>query len=910
MILRLVLVSLRFIAVSLLIVWAIFSFFSFNEYKDTLESFFKENYSVDIKIDKDITASLFPLPHLEIRDAVIKNNKNKNIYEGDIAIYISHNILFNKDISNCIYRVAAVNSKIDLKHFIDYFKTGHQKLIGALPDIKLININVSFGVECIDCIQIKELDLTFSNSILGKSYELTSNLNFNNINYNFAAELNGIDNDGKVSNANVKISNPMFELEISGNGERFFNVPEFHGKTNLQIHNLKDFVIELERVQKNTNETVKEQLSIFQSRQISINSEAVFKNSALRFFDIKISGNGISDFDGFVEMSLFDNKIEWYYNFNASRLDLDYFLQSNKFTNLKDTLYLLDHHSYHSASILNNLITAYIEVDINKINLLGEEVNDFVFNADIMSGELYINKASCLLPGHGKIDLIGYYSKNSFRPRFDGDLSIVITDVPTTLKWLGQIEEAKIDTKKFFLKSNLVMIPHRIKLDNIKAAFDSTLMIGRINFIQDANNQQLIESALKFNELDFDKFNLNNRFDDLIKILIQSDNDKSGNTYFKNVNDYKWLRYLNYSLNIDFMAQKSTFKGKTLNNFFASVEISPDIFSINNISFEADDQTKLSSADFTLSLDSFKPAIKTTVNFATISLDFIQKILPIEVFQSQKNKINTFSLYNFDGLIKFQASQFIIDGINTLKNVSMSFHLENGMMNLINSKCNFFNGEIAAVGTITAVEYVPQINFKFVFNNINPGLVLSTFTKCNKLDGYMSASGAINSSGDTWNTMFKKAKGTVNLIGKNIEWQGFDLDEITKTLDLNLSTADKISRLNYYTNYGVSFFNNLKGNISIAGTLFSIDNLSLSNNRVSGAIAARYDITTKMLNSIAKYSFIPIGVTSPINLEVQAIGQLPNTKSSFNIEQLIKFIGSTNVSTPPANTSNAYRELR
>ena len=916
-VLRLVLVSLRFITVLILIFWILLFFLSFNEYKDNLENFFKENYNINFKIEKDITAGLFPLPHLEIKDVVITNHKNKNIYEGDIKIYISYNILLKKEISSCIYQVAAINSKIDLEHFIDYFKINrhkHKHLINVLPNIKLINITLSFGTEFIDCLHIKELDLVFKNSILNKSYKLISDLNFNNINYNFSAELSGIDTDGKVSNANIKISNPMFELEISGNGERFYDIPEFHGKTKLNIHNLKDFVIELEKAQKDkNNQVIKDNMPIFQSRQININSKTILKNSALRFFDIKISGNGITDFEGLIDMSLLNNKIEWYYNFNASRLDLDYFLQSNKFSNLKEAVHLLDYHSSNSVSMLNRFITAYIEINIDKINLLGEEISDFVFNADIMNGELYINNASCLLPGNGKINLVGYYSRNSFRPKFDGDLSIVITDLSSTIKWLGKIEDAKIDAKKLFLKANLIIIPHRIRLDNIKAAFDSTLMMGRINLIQDANNQQLIESAVKFNELDFDKFNFNNKFDNLIKILVQSDQDKSGNTYFKNVNDHKWLRYLDYSLNIDFMAQKSTFKGKVLKDFFASLEISPGMFSINNLSFEADDHTKLDSADFTLSLDNFKPTIKTTINFATISLDFIQKIFPMEMLNTQKNnKINTFSLYNFDGLIKFQASKIIIDGVNTLKDLITSFQLENGMINLINSKCNFFNGEIAAVGNITAVEYVPQINLKFVLNNINPGLVLHTFAKFDKLDGYMSASGSINSSGDTWSAMVKRVTGKVNLIGKNIKWKGFDLDEIIKTLDLTLNTMDKISRVNYYTNYGSSFFNNLNGNINITGTLFSIDNLSLSNNRVSGAMAARYDVATKMLNSIAKYSFIPIGITSPISFEAKGIGQMPNIQSSINIEQLIEFIKSSNTMNPSVtvNTSNAYNELR
>ncbi|MFV9950822.1 MAG: AsmA family protein [Candidatus Midichloria sp.] len=895
---RLLLVSLRTLLAILLTLFVLSYFLTFNEYKDELQSFFKASYSIDVKIEKDITAALFPLPHLEIKDVKIIDKKNRQIYEGDIGIYLSYKVLFNKKFASHIYRVAAINSKIDLEHFVEHFKTTcGAALVGALPDVKLINIKVSFGVQCIECLKIEELDLNFNNSILGKSYKLNSNLKFNNTPYNLSANLNGINSEGKVEEALIKIDNSMFALEISGKGDKLYDDPEFHGKTSLDIHNLKDFTIAIAEVNEDKNkQPIKKEVSAFQARQIIINSDSSFKNNALKFFNMKVSGNGITDFDGFIEMALFDNKVEWYYNFSATRLDLDYFLQSEKFDEIAEIINLLDYHSYSSDSILNNLITTYIELDVSSINLFNKEIHDFALNADIMNGELYINKASCLLPGNGKIDLVGYYSKNNFRPKFNGDLSIVVTDVPSTIKWLQKSKESDIEVSKFLLKANLSIIPHRIRLDNIKAAFDSTLMMGRINLIKNAKNKKIVESALKFNELDFDKFNIDDKFDNLVNILFQSDSDKSGSTYFKNVNDHKWLRYIDYSVNLDFMAQKATFKRKILKDFFTSFELSQGLFSINNLSFEAEDKTKLESANFTLSLDNFRPAIDSAINFSNLSLDFLKQLFPkMSDLTTDKNydKVNTFSLYNFDGLIKFKASQFIIDGLNTIENLNASLHLDNGIISLVNSKCDFFNGEIAGVGSLTAVEYVPQLSLRFVLNNVNPGLVLKTFTNLDKMDGYMSASGSINSNGETWSSVIRKSLGQVNIIGKNIKWTGFDLDEITKAPDLTLSASDKIARINYYSNYGSSFFSNMKGSIDIKGSLLSFNNVELSNNRISGAMAARYDVLSQMLNSIAKYSFIPIGVSSPITFDVKSMGQMPKLNTEFDITQVINFVSST-----------------
>ncbi|MDJ1406960.1 MAG: hypothetical protein MRQ13_00940 [Candidatus Midichloria sp.] len=68
---------------------------------------------------------------------------------------------------------------------------------------------------------------------------------------------------------------------------------------------------------------------------------------------------------------------------------------------------MLDYHSYSSDSILNNLITTYIELYVSSINLFNQEIHDFALNADIMNGELYINKAYCPLPGNGNNRISG-----------------------------------------------------------------------------------------------------------------------------------------------------------------------------------------------------------------------------------------------------------------------------------------------------------------------------------------------------------------------------------------------------------------------------------------------------------------------------------------------------------------------
>ncbi|WHQ47044.1 MAG: hypothetical protein MTP17_01590 [Candidatus Midichloria sp.] len=157
----------------------------------------------------------------------------------------------------------------------------------------------------------------------------------------------------------------------------------------------------------------------------------------------------------------------------------------------------------------------------------------------------------------------------------------------------------------------------------------------------------------------------------------------------------------------------------------------------------------------------------------------------------------------------------------------------------------------------------------------------------------------------------KKSIGKVNIIGKNIKWNGSDLDEIIKAPDLTLSASNKISRINYHSNYGSSFFSNMKGSIDIKGSLLNFNNVKLSNNRISGAMAAMYDASSQPLILFAKHSFIPIGVNSPVTFNVKSIGQMPKLNTEFDITQLIHFISSTQPASGPfsAPADKANSEL-
>ena len=116
------------------------------------------------------------------------------------------------------------------------------------------------------------------------------------------------------------------------------------------------------------------------------------------------------------------------------------------------------------------------------------------------------------------------------------------------------------------------------------------------------------------------------------------------------------------------------------------------------------------------------------------------------------------------------------------------------------------------------------------------------------------------------------------------------LVELANLPQLQADLDYKLERLNYYSLYGKSQFNDVSGTIDIKDSIAQIMNLKLSNERLTGLLNLIYSFSNDTLNTNSKFSFIPVANSDPITLDITSSGTLANTKTIINVSALENYL--------------------
>ncbi len=74
--------------------------------------------------------------------------------------------------------------------------------------------------------------------------------------------------------------------------------------------------------------------------------------------------------------------------------------------------------------------------------------------------------------------------------------------------------------------------------------------------------------------------------------------------------------------------------------------------------------------------------------------------------------------------------------------------------------------------------------------------------------------------------------------------------------------------------------------------VFTIQNVTLKNNRVTGILSAGYDINRSLIKSNSKFSFILIGYNVPITIGIESSGNILSASSKIDKAELDRFLDS------------------
>lgn len=758
-------------------------------------------------------------------------------------------------------------------------------------------------------------EIHYDSLLQSKDLVISTNLKINDINYDLNGSFQGIDNAGSGSKAVINLANDAISFNFEGSLNNIFSAPELVGQISSQVSNLttiKQFV--------NDDGFLG---SFFKDNQIAFKSDLSANNKFISITNATINSRDIQNLQGSIEVD-FTYGSEITANLAMDALNL------NKLSTP------LDLRQEERASLLKNLISkiingfdfkvgrdlsAIINLSIKKINLNNDVVTDFNSSFDLFDGNMLINTIEAKLPGSGVVSLNGQVSNNGIRPKLEGELEIQINDLPTFANW-ATIGDSVISKRKSLIAAmGIELIPNRIMLGDIKIKAEDIELVGKIIAHDDINADLSFDSFLRLRQLNLDDFQIADRVDELFYNLFISDFDKTGEKFSEFTKDLRWLRTWKNNINLELLIDRAIFKKQTVDNASLSISIANNSLIINNISVDSDDVAFHGHLNMTMPV--FRPYISGKITFDHLNIDKMAFVLPnIEVYrkaysdfltqkfaatpakdsteeQYRKNELELLTYqYNFLGAVNYDAdfnikADNIVSQSNLIHSVSCDVKLLNGVINVKNLTSRALNGDIQANANISVVTHIPNFNIAFAMINVDPGSVYKIATGYDKkIPGYLSSSGQLSFRGSNKSALYENLSGSLDLYARQTGWNGFDLNKVIESVESSWGLEDKIKAIKYYTQYGDTLFDSVKGAITINSGLVSFDNIILQNDRISGAVSARCYANSKLCNAAARYAFIPSGTNDQVLLTMQSKGEVGQLKTDADYDTLQKYLQS------------------
>ncbi|WP_039457144.1 AsmA family protein [Candidatus Jidaibacter acanthamoebae] len=909
-------------------------FIAFNQYKEVVEKISKEQFNLKVKINGDIRYRLFPLPHIELEKVEIATNQDDLLAKVSKAnLYLGMLSLPNSLEQAKFKKLHLNNGEFNLTNILENFKENKLNEKLGLNSFIITNSSIDVLSSTKDKVEkgvLERLNLKLSkDGWFSKNIKLESNFEINHKPLNFTATFDAVDAQGSSDQAMVRLYDKTGEISFAGKLENLISEPKLAGNITAKVTDVEKFSQHF-----SSSQYIKTLLS---KENLSITGEVEASKKYLNIKKLTINSNNIKNIIINSKTEFYPN-IESNINVTADNINLDNFaLWENKDTatsvKLQEMVYGLL--SYFNTEIFNT-IDLFFNLKINSLTVNSEFISNLIFDFDSFAGDISLNTFEFKLPGSSGLNLKGIITNNTIRPKFIGDLEFVSNDFPKFLGWLNidKNNDKLYSFKKFIIKSQAELIPNNFKLVDIKAALDNLLFVGSLSARNGDKEKVSLYTGLRFNKVDGDYFNLDKMLRDLVTKFYISDYDKTGDVYSKNTDDYKWLRKFSGNVNFDITVDEFTLNKYKYNNFDFSLGISPNLLALNKIA------AKSEFADFdgriNLSLPSFKPTINLNFNFDSLDTKFLNYVLPSQAslretlvlhFRNQEKEsrstfsdkkeedaivsgFNFFSANNHEGSIELKASKFINDKFNA-SDVEFLSTLNNGLIIIDKLNAKVFDGQASIRGNVAVLSPVPSVSFSLALYNVNPGKLMESFTGVNNMSGYLSASGSVSSSGMNMPSLVSNMQGSVELLAKKVGIKGFDVGQLVNIPELATPINDKLKRLDYYAKYGESLFDKVKGRIKINNGIASFEDFTLENNRVGGAFAAKYDIYNNVINSIVRFSFIPINRPTPIEFQFTSKGAMSNLTTTRDLAKLTEYVNirSRSIGNIAADAAEEYNQL-
>lgn len=542
-------------------------------------------------------------------------------------------------------------------------------------------------------------------------------------------------------------------------------------------------------------------------------------------------------------------------------------------------------------SKFSKYLNFHLDIEVKKIILSDGEAKDFEWNTYNILNKMIIDKIKIILPGNSQLDLQGLISCNDIRKKINGKFSLESNDNISFINWLtGQeIYTNDANKAKFLLTGDIFGMHNLFKISDYTIQNSETFATGNMYLYDIPYESPIRRLLLNGYKIDIDQLGLTEKWDRYLTELYSADTDKTGEDYFRLTNANRWIRSIKKNLHLNLKLQDTTIRGEKIPNIHAVLDVNPNMLNVHKLKLEHE---KINGeVNFVFFLPVLRPQLNADIRFNTLDFQYATKVLVPKMHED--DKINFFSAHNYDGNLKFKIDKLIADKETIATWINGEAKLKFGNISIPKVQYSMWNGQFEVSADIVISSNKPIFDCAVSIYNIDPRHMFYKLTGINKITGYMSLAGYVKGKLITWNDL-NKINGKLEFMGAQVVWDGFNLNKLVEIVDGNYTNNSKLQAIEYYSKYGSTTFDVLRGTIVINDGLVSIDNANVNDSRLAGLFSANYDLGSKTVNSAASFAFIPSGSSQSLTVNMKTDGKIENpTENTIDYSQVSEFINSS-----------------
>jgi len=518
-------------------------------------------------------------------------------------------------------------------------------------------------------------------------------------------------------------------------------------------------------------------------------------------------------------------------------------------------------------------------------------------NLDLQSaadkGEVILQPLSFNFEDGGNFEIFGVYSQpTEIKKVFEGKMQASGNNLLKLFSDYG-IDVSKINPdrlKKFSIDTNLFVNladVNSIDLSGIQLEFDNTKFSGSTQILLNEPNELSVRGG-------FSSLNLDDLF--VKKQVATSTADIKQAAKNKLALDFSWLRNLDSNLKLALIFGELISDERTYQNLQFTAVAQRGKMQIENFAMRTSD-TDI-SGDLNLDVIGNRPNITTNLNIGVINLE-----PRTAVQQSTRTRANNSTTtsprwsqepFNFSPFDEIDASFNV--NLLSLRKDDMRFDNIQAKGTIVNAKANIsdltalcFGGKLSVAGTI-GIGTVPELQMKFVGENMELRQLADQLASNNKVSGLVNTSGNLSSSGLNEATLIQELKGAVGFAGTNLIIYGFDLEGfVNKLVNINNPLEVGVMAAKVLSGSGQTLVASLQGSFGIDKGIANAQNVSMLTRVGQGLLKGNIDLPKWQMDTNAYFAINLGDQKERPQIGVRMYGPIEDFKKDYDYSEIVSY---------------------